>query len=49
MVRVNSNGALTIVRKTRRDGKARGVMTRNNLSEALARSKNTVVMSKPSK
>lgn len=46
MVQIKSDGALTIVRRIRKDGRAKGVMTRNNLDEAISRGNNNVVLSK---
>lgn len=44
MVKIKSDGAMTIVRKVRKDGGARGTMHRNNLDEAVTRGHGNVIM-----
>lgn len=43
MVHIKNNGGLTIVRKVRKDGGARGTLVRSNIREAAARGNNNVV------
>lgn len=45
MVKIKSDGALTIVRKTRKGGGTRGTLHKDNVAEAVARgSGNTIMM-----
>ena len=44
MVKIKSDGAMTIVRKARKDGGARGTMHKDNLDEALNRGSGNVIM-----
>lgn len=44
MVKIKSDGAMTIVRKVRKDGGARGTMHRDNLDEAVTRGHGNVIL-----
>lgn len=48
-MRIKSDGALTIVRKTKKNGNVRGTMSKDNLDEALQKGHNNVIFSRKTK
>ncbi|MCD7811993.1 MAG: hypothetical protein LUG91_09150 [Ruminococcus sp.] len=48
-MRIKSDGALTVVRKTKKDSTARGTMSKNNLHEAVKKGHNNIVLSQNAK
>lgn len=48
-MRIRSDGALTIVRKTKKNGNARGTMSKSNLQEAVQKGHNNVVLNQRTK
>lgn len=43
-MKIKNNGALTIVRKVPKNGRAKGILSKNNLAEAVKNGKNNIVV-----
>lgn len=44
-MKIKSDGALTVVRKTKKNGTVRGTMSKDNLHEAVKKGYNNIVLS----
>lgn len=49
MVKIKNDGGMTIVRRVRKDGGAKGTLAKDNLEEAIGRGHGNVVMSRKTK
>lgn len=49
MVQIKNSGALTVARKTKKNGNTRGTMSKNNLEEALQKGHNNIIFNQQMK